>query len=53
MRVFAAPINYEKTRFALVAGEKVLKTLENYLQVPYALPKMDQIFLLRLGKGEY
>lgn len=53
MRVYATAMNHENTRFALTEGEKILSTLENCLQVPYALPKMDQIFILRLGKGDF
>lgn len=45
MRVLATSTNYEKTAFPLAEGEKLMKALENYLQVPYALPKIDQIFI--------
>lgn len=52
MRVFAAPEDYERTNFPLVEGEKLMKALTNYLQVPYPLPKMDQMFLPNWGGGE-
>lgn len=45
MRVYATPEDYELTRFPLLEGEKVMRALTNYLQVPYPLAKMDQIFL--------
>lgn len=51
MRVFATPSNYAKTEFPLVEGEKAIKALENYLQVPYVLAKMDQIFFLNSSGG--
>lgn len=52
MRVFAAPENYELINFPLVEGGKMMKALTNYLQVPYPLPKMDQIFLTNWGGGK-
>lgn len=44
MRALATQSDYNKTIFPLVEGEKLFKALENYLQVPYVLPKLDQIF---------
>lgn len=43
MRVFATPNAYNETEFLLGESEKAVKVLENYLQLPYALPKLDQI----------
>lgn len=51
MSVLATPSKYNFTRFPLVEGEKAIKTLAHYLQVPYVLPKMDQIFVLKMGGG--
>lgn len=52
MRVFATPNAYNRTGFLLSEGEKAVKALENYLQVPYALPKLDQIALNNQPGGE-
>lgn len=43
MRIFATPTAYNETEFLLGESEKAVKVLENYLQLPYALPKLDQI----------
>lgn len=44
-RVFATPaqIDNGEADFALDFGEKVLKKLEEYLNVKYLMPKMDQV----------
>lgn len=45
MRVLSSLANYEKTQFPLVEGEKLMNALENYLQVPHGLPKIEQLFI--------
>lgn len=44
-RVFSRPGKLKSTRLALETGQKVLKAFENYLQVNYTFPKMDQVAL--------
>lgn len=44
-RVFAPPEKIDTADYGLEIGEKVLSELENYLQVNYSLPKMDQVAL--------
>lgn len=41
-RVFANDRVINHTSYALVEGITILKALENYLQVSFALPKLDQ-----------
>lgn len=52
MRVLATPKAYNRTTFLLNEGEKAIQILEDYLQVPYALPKLDQIAYINQPGGE-
>lgn len=42
-RTYATPAQVENTDFALHEGEKILNAISNYLNVPFTLPKMDQV----------
>lgn len=42
-RVYARPNASNMTAYALNVGEQVLTEFENYFQVKYTYPKMDQI----------
>lgn len=41
-RVFTAQKYINQTEFALSEGVTILKTIEDYLQIPFTLPKLDQ-----------
>lgn len=42
-RVFASDKVINQTSYAFVEAITILKALENYLQVSFALPKLDQV----------
>lgn len=42
-RVFVQPKDLDSTEFALIHGEVILHSLENYLQMNYSLPKVDHV----------
>lgn len=44
-RVFANDKVINHTSYALVEGITILKALESYLQISFALPKMDQVVI--------
>lgn len=44
-RIFAQPRQIEKTNYSLIESVNILKSLSDYLQVNYSLPKMDQVAL--------
>lgn len=52
MRVYASPKVYDRTRFLLEKSEEAVKVYEEYLKIPYSLPKLDQTAhsLRRVGK---
>lgn len=51
-RVFANKDFVEQqTLYPLVEGVTILKALENYVQVPFALPKMDQVAMPKTYSG--
>lgn len=52
-RVFAPPMKIDTADFGMDVGQKVLSTLEDYLQVNYSLPKMDQVAMPAFGGGNY
>lgn len=43
MGVYVTPNAFNQTQFLLDQSEKSVKILEKYLQIPFALPKLDQI----------
>lgn len=42
-RVYCQPAKVESTRLALDVGEKTINIFQNYLEVNYTFPKMDQV----------
>lgn len=42
-RFFVQPKDLDAAEYGLAHGEIILRTLQNYLQVNYSLPKMDQV----------
>lgn len=40
-RVFTSKEYINQTSYSLVEGITILKAIENYLQVPFTLPKLD------------
>lgn len=42
-RIFTQPKKIGKVEYALAESEKILNTLNDYLQVNFSLPKMDQV----------
>lgn len=50
-RVYANPIDYKTGEFAVAEGERILNAIANYLQVPFSLPKMDQVAIPDFSAG--
>lgn len=50
-RVFARPSEIETTLLALQDGIRLLSAIEDYLQVNYSLPKMDQVAIPNFKSG--
>lgn len=42
-RVFSAPKDVNQTAYALEEGEAILNAIEKYVEVPFTMPKMDQV----------
>lgn len=47
MGVYVSADEYNRTRFLLELNEKSVKILENYLQISFALPKLDQLVVVK------
>lgn len=54
-RVYANPNDYEIGEYAVAEGGRILNAIANYLQVPFSLPKMDQVAIpeFRAGGNNY
>lgn len=52
-RVFTTKNKLHQTQYALNEGVNVLNAIENYLQVPYSLPKIDQTVVPNYPGGLY
>lgn len=50
-RVFAKPTQIESAVFATDEGEKILRSIADYLQVNFSLPKMDQAAIPDFNAG--
>lgn len=50
-RVYSQPPKIEDSRYALQAGVAIMKGLEDYLNVPYSISKMDQFGIPQFAAG--
>lgn len=51
IRVWSKSSHVNETYLALEAGEKILQAISNYVDMPYSLPKMDQIAIPDFAPG--
>lgn len=51
MNTYASKEEYNKTAFALEVGVDILRGFENYFEIPFVLPKLDQIAIPDFGAG--
>lgn len=52
LNIYTIPSKYYETRFAASHSRKAMDAIENYLKFPYALEKMDQVYLPNMGGSE-
>lgn len=50
-RAFSRPNAVQQNKFILDNGVKILEAIQKYLNVPYSLPKMDQVALPDFAPG--
>lgn len=50
-RVFASKDDTNQTSYALLEGMKMLNALENYFQIPFSLPALDQAVIPEFRVG--
>lgn len=48
---YARPNAIHGAAFSVEAGEKILKAFDDYLTIPFALPKMDQVAIPDFAAG--